>query len=143
MKPRSEKIILRGEYSHQSEDKATAVLKPGHVVELVPAGGVKPQSVAKKKTVMRVATADIFTGKGIEDAYAVGENVYFTALKSGDRAQLRIAAAGAAIVRGDQLELKGDGTVSKLTDGNPVAEALEAIDNSAGATEAFINTEIV
>ena len=144
MKARSERIILIGD-PIQSEGKAGAALKPGHIVEFVGAdSNVQPQSTAQKNTLLRIATANIFTGKSIEDAYAVGENVYFSALRPGDEAQARIPAAAPAIVRGDQLELSGDGTLRKLTSGGvAVAEATEAVDNSAGAEEAFINIQAI
>lgn len=143
-KTRSEAIILRGlEFSLSKEAQCTVACKPGYALELDAAGGVKPQATAKKQTLLRIATENLFEGKGIEDTYAIGDRVYYTDLKPGHEAQVRIPAGAEAILRGDQLELVGTGTFRKLTDGQPVAEALESIDNSGGATEVFINIEAI
>lgn len=142
-KVRSEVIILKG-CPIQSEGTAVAELSPGHIVELSGAeNGVDVQSTAGKATLLRIATANIFVGKSIEDAYAEGEIVYFCALRPGDEAQARLAAGTASISRGDQLQLSDDGTLAPLSSGTPVAEAIEAVDNSGGTAEAFINIQAI
>lgn len=117
-------------------------VKPGYALERN-AGKVRPQSTAKKRTLVRIATENLLEGKSIDDIYAIGDRVYYTDLKPGHEAQVRIPAGAAAIVDGDQLELAGDGTFRKLTDGQAVVEAIESIDNSGGAAEAFIYVEAI
>lgn len=127
----------------QNEASCSAAVSPGHIVEFTGTTQVRKQATAKKKTLLRIVTCNLFLGGDKDTAYAAGDNVYFSSLKPGDQAQVRIPAAAAAIVRGDQLELSGDGTMRKLTDGAALAEATEAVDNSAGGTEAFINIEVI
>lgn len=144
MKSRSEAIILTGmAFILAYESPCTATLLPGHIVELTGATGVRKQSIAKRRTAIRVATENLLLGGTIETPYASGDNVFYSTLKPGDQAQVRISANAAAIVRGDQLELTGNGTLRKLTDGVAVAEALESVNNSAGSTEAFLSVEVI
>lgn len=154
-KTRSEAIVLLGNPERQ-EDKAIAAFSPGHLLEFN-STGVRKHSVAKGKARKAIATENELLGKTIEDAYAINDNAYLAVFKSGEQAQVRLAAAAAAIVKGDFLESAGDGTLRKLTaasqgggapyaytsEGVPLAVALEAIDNSAGGTEVFINVEFL
>lgn len=141
-KTRPETIVLKGD-PILKEAQASAAISPGHVIEFGGAKDVQKQSTADKNTLLRVAVENDLIGETIEDAYAANDNVLYVSLRPGDEAQLRVAASAAAIVKGDQLELTGDGTLNKLAAGTAVAEALEAVDNSGGGSEAFIIVEAI
>lgn len=142
-KDRSDVIILKGE-PYQSEGITSEEgIKPGHIIEYGGTNDVQKQSIAKKQTAKRIVTTNLLEGKSIDDAYANGSRCLFSTLRPGDVAQVRIPASAAAIVKGDQLELSGDGSCRKITDGNPVFEALEPVDNSAGSEEVFITVEAI
>lgn len=140
-KTRPDVIILRGD-PPLSEALADAALFPGHAVELT-ATGVRKQATADKDTALRVVRENDLVGGTIDDTYATGDNCYYHVLRPGDEAQVRVAAAAVAIVVGDQLEFTGDGTLNKLAAGKAVAEALEAVDNSGGGSEAFIKVQAI
>jgi hypothetical protein len=54
-----------------------------------------------------------------------------------------VAAAAAAIAIGAYLEYAGDGTLKVWAAGTRIAQALEAVDNSAGGAPARIRVEIL
>lgn len=125
------------------EGIAAEAIKPGHVIEHTADDKFQKQSTAKKDTLLRIATENDLIGKTIDDAYAADDNCYMHIPKSGDKCMLRLPAGAAALVIGDLLELSGDGTVRKLTDGKAVAEVELAVDNSAGPADAFVQARIL
>jgi hypothetical protein len=139
MKARPETIVLIG-FPERKEDKAVAAFSPGHILEFSGAG-VRKQSTAKIAGRKAVAFENELLGKTIQDAYDVNENAYYGIFKSGEKALVRVAAAAAAIAKGDRLEFDGTGCLRKWTDGIAQGIADEALDNSAGATEAFLKVE--
>lgn len=138
-KIRPETIVLVGSPTRK-EDKAIAAISPGHVVVYSGTGIIK-RNVAAVAGPKAVAFENEHLGKTIEDEYAIGENVYYGVFKSGDRAQVRVPAGAAAIAKGDSLEFDATGCLIKRAAGIAVAIAEEALDNSAGGTEAFIKAE--
>jgi hypothetical protein len=140
-KLKSETIILKGE-PNLFEGAAAAVLKPGHVVQYTGLTFSK-QSVALKKTPLRVVTEQDLIGKGIESTIPSGENVTVHFATPGHIVQAMLPASAAAIVKGDQLEMKGDGTLRKITTGAAIAEAWESLDNSANAAEVLIQVQAI
>lgn len=157
-KSKPETIKLIAPTLRRCEAKATAAIKPGHILQLdTTATQVKVNATAKIRPRLAVALEDELGGKTITDAYANGDRVYYGIFKSGDVAQLRLAANAAAITLADQLEVAADGTVRKLTAGSQlgsglftytppgiaIAAPLEAIDNSANAAEVFIKVEFL
>ena len=141
-KARSETISLKGE-PLLKEGAASAAISPGHFVEFGGTKDIRKQSTAQANARRAIALENDLEGKGITVAYAANSNVRYGSFHPGQEAQVRVAAAAPAIVKGDALELAGDGTVRKLTgSGNIIAFALEAIDNSSGSSEVWINLEI-
>lgn len=140
LKTRPDAIYLKGQANlwNSSEANAAAAINPGYIVELTGTVNVQAQSVAKANAAVLIATEDLIRGKTIDDAYAADDRVYFVACQSGDEVQGKVAAGAGALVRGDQVELAGDGTVQLLTDGWPIGTVLVDLDNSAGADEAFL-----
>lgn len=140
-KERPEKIVLVG-MPTRKEDKAITAMSPGHVV-VYSGAGIRTRNVAAVAGAKAIVLPDELRGRTITDAYAIGDNVYYGIFKSGERAQVRLAAAAAAITKGDSLEFDATGCFRKLAAGVAVAVAEEAIDNSAGGEEAFIKVEFL
>jgi len=141
MKTRSETIVLVG-MPTRKEDRAIAAVSPGHVVVYSGAGIIK-RATAAVQGAKAIVFENELLGKTILDAYAIGENVYYGVFKAGDRAQVRVPAGAAAIIKGDSLEFDATGCFRKLASGVAVAIANEALNNSAGGAEAFLTVEFL
>lgn len=123
----------RGRYD---EGRLSTVATPGHLLKLEAAGTYRTHNVAGGMTMLALAIEDALIGKGLNDAYAIGDLVRFYVPQVHEEVNILIPAAAAAIVVGDKLTSNGDGTFKKsngTTDYN-LLEALEAKDNSAGGT---------
>lgn len=125
---------------------ASTVIKPGHLVEEILAT-VQEHSTAAANAQKLVALTDTPTGGTIDDVYTVAATVRYGAFHAGQKGFLRLAASAAAIIVGNQLESAGDGTVRIITADAAtddtqrdaiVAYAVEAVDNSGGGSEVFI-----
>lgn len=125
---------------------AATTIKPGHLVEEILAT-VQEHSTAADNAQKLVALTDLPTGGTIDDVYTVAATVRYGAFHAGQKGFLRLAASAAAIVVGNVLESAGDGTVriaaaDTATDTDQrdaiVAYAVEAVDNSGGGSEVFI-----
>jgi hypothetical protein len=119
---------------------ANAALSPGHVMELLSTGKVQKNTAVTKNLPKLIATEKEYSGGSITDAYATDDTVIVGVFNSGAEVTLRLAAAATAVVVGDRLIPVTGGTVGKIvTATDPVfAMALEAVDNSAGGSEALI-----
>ena len=133
--------------NNEALSAAASAIKPGHLVEELAAGTVQEHSTAAVNAQKLIALTDTPTGGTIDDAYAVGATVRYGAFNGGQKGFLRLAASAAAIVIGDALQSAGDGTVRiQTTDAatddtqrdSLVAYAVEAVDNSGGGAEVFI-----
>jgi len=96
-------------------------------------------------------------GLTISDDYAANSYVQSEYLRTGDEVLANVAANAAAIVIGDLLESDGAGglrkrtAASQLTSGNyaytpagsVIAQALQAVDNSAGASRTRIKVVLL
>jgi len=149
-------ISLKG-LGTRKEAAADVAVTPGYLLEFG-ATGVQPHSSAGTDAAAAFAVENDIAGKGIDDDYAIADQVLYSVFTPGDEVYGLVAAAAAAIVKGDFLESAGDGTLRKHTaqavvEGGAatytisskaiVARAIEAVDNSAGAAEARIQIEIV
>jgi len=126
---------------------AATAIKPGHLVEELAAGTVREHAGAGLNAQKLVALTDTPVGGTIDDAYTAAATVRYGAFNTGQKGFLRVAASATAIVIGNALESDGDGTVRVLTTDaatddtqrdSIVAYAVEAVDNSGGGTEVFI-----
>ena len=126
---------------------ASTAIKPGHLVEELAAGTVQEHSGAGLNAQKLIALTDLPTGGTIDDVYTVAATVRYGAFHAGQKGFLRLAASAAAVVIGKALESDGDGTVRILTTDTAtddtqrdsiVAYAVEAVDNSGGGSEVFI-----
>lgn len=130
---------------------AASAIKPGHLIEELSAGTVQEHSGTALNAQKLFALTDLTLGGTVDDAYAVAATVRYGAFSSGQRAFGRVAVGSVAIVTGDALQSNGDGTVEKLatdtaTDDTQrdsiVGYAREAIDNSGGSAEVFIELRV-
>lgn len=137
-------IALTAPKRHK-EFLANAAFSPGHIVELMSTGLVRLNTVVTKTIPRLIALEKEYDGKGITDAYAANDQAIIGVFGPGDEVTLRVAAAATAIVVGDRLITITGGTVGKIVTATDVnfAIALEAVDNSAGGSEAFIRCMLV
>ncbi len=136
-------ILLKGD-GIRKEGVTVGTIVPGELVERVPTG-IQVHGVAAEKTLPAIALEYRIQGKGIDDAYLVGDQVLYSVLPPGAEFQGLLQASSAAVVIGDLLVSAGDGTFIKyvgeinLTDnttGTP-ADALE--DVTVTPTQVLIN----
>jgi len=144
------RIIVKGT-ALRDEDTAVAGITPGHLCEQV-AAGVQVHSGAGLNAVPTFAVERDLVGDGIGVAYVALDTVLLAHPRSGDIINGLVAAAAAAIVRGDYLESAGDGTVriattDAATDDTQragiLAVAEEAVDNSGGGAVARLLFRVI
>lgn len=151
-------VLLKGkDRCEMKELPAGGAITPGHLVQMNSAGKWVVHPTAKGYAAPAFAVEADLIGKGIDDAYASNDNVYTFICAKGAEVNALLAANAAAIVIGDYLESAGDGTLRKLTaqsqsgttpfavteGGKPVAQALEAVDNSAVGATARLKVVII
>ena len=144
-------IVLKGE-GIRKERIATTAVNPGHLVAITSTDGIRTHATAAGNAARAFAVENEIFGDGIDTAYAIGDRVLYEILPPGSEVQAKLAAAAAAVTRGDFLESAGNGTLRVLTvnaatsqaqRASVVAVALETINNSGGGTEVFIKVELL
>lgn len=134
------------------EARASEVILPGHVVEYVSSGKFRKNDRAGDVRVLpMIALQKEYEGQGLfagthgTYSYAIDDQVVAGIFLSGSEVVLRVPASASAIVIGDILTTTSDGCVIKAANAAniPIAVALEALDNSGGATEVYIKALIV
>lgn len=132
--------------SIQHEAKAGGTITPGHLVarQNDAVDTVEVHATAGGGCNANFAVEYDMTGRSISDNYASGDQVIFRTFMPGSGVYALVAANAAAITKAAKLTSAGDGTLELAGDGDIViAEAREAVDNSAGASPARIKVEIV
>lgn len=132
----------------RKEGTSAAILRPGHFVISRPRTATLPGTLAFPVlggVAQGVVYENELEGKGITVAYAAGDNVLYGVWPKGGEVLGRVAAANTAIAAGAPLAVTATGTLTTATVGthHVVAVAMEAVDNSGGASEVFIQVEIV
>lgn len=125
-------IILRGQPLINEEGVASAVIKPGYLVDGVlsiaphaAAGGVCPRTFALDREEMGAGIDDTHRiAPSISSDYAVGDTVKVGAFSPGMRVNALIAS-GQNITINDRLESAGNGTLRKFAAGEILGRALE------------------
>ena len=118
-------ISLRGRPANR-EGIANAAITPGHLIEQMASGKFRVHATAGGVKPGRLfAREQLYTGKGIDTAYAANDSLPILDCKPGDVIYALVPASAAAIVIGDLLESAGDGTLRKC--------AAYLTDNSGGA----------
>lgn len=138
------KVVELYGYGIQAEAAVTdAAVTPGMLLVRT-ATGVRPHNVAGGSASPIIAHENGAVGRGIDDDYAVGDQCIFKTYNAGSGIYALAHAGGAAIVAGALLASAGDGTLEVAgLDTVAVATALEAVDNSGGATPVRIRVEII
>lgn len=134
-------IVLVGDLlKYHQEAPADAALKPGHIIKKNSDGEVLKHATAGGRAPYYVAKEQALVGDLISTAFAAGDVVPYHIAQRGDVAYCRLPASASAVVIGDQLCSNGDGCLKKGNGTTDVtlAEAEEAVDNSAGSGEVFI-----
>lgn len=122
-----------------NEYEAGGTIIPGQLVQLVSDGTVQTHGTAGGVAEKAFALEDELQGKGIDDAYAIGDRVQVWNTRPGDEvyALLNPSATAVNITIGDFLESAGNGnlqkygTVSATATLPPIAIALEALTTDA------------
>lgn len=78
----------------------------------------------------------------ISTAYATGVTVQYGAYSAGQEVNALVAAGALAIADGAPLTCSTDGTLVTGTEANAIAYAMEAVDNSGGATVVRIKARV-
>jgi hypothetical protein len=135
-------ILLKGR-GIRVEAVAGGAITPGHLLTRDATGKLVVFNTAGGAAPRIFAVENDIVGKEIKDAYAANDYVQAEHLHSGCEALGFVIAGGAAIVIGDLLEAGGAGGFRKLNTGVAIAQALEAVDNSAGGTQARIKVALL
>lgn len=149
-------VLLLGASLIAKEAAALANITPGMLIDRG-TGGVQPHGLAGGPASPLFAREEEFAGGSIDDVYETGDRVPFYVGAPGSEFYALIPA-GANIAEGAELESNGDGTLRAYA-GQAVAEggtasytihdrrivgrALEAVNNSAGASAVRIKIEVV
>lgn len=136
-------IFLKGSPMGKEGLAGAAGIMPGMLVERAAGGTVVPHATAGGPAVPAFARPNEVIGNGIDVAYDADDTVLYGVSTSGDEVYSLVAAAAPAIADGAYLESAGDGTLAALTTGQAVAKALEAVDNSGGASSVRIKVEVL
>lgn len=149
-------VILKGR-GVRLELVAAGTITPGHLIAVDSNGKYAVHGTAKGAAAPIFADIRDYEGKGIDDNYSANDFVQGEIVTSGAEVNALVAASASAIAKGDLLESAGDGTLRKRTadsqsgttpfavtvGGVAIAVALEAVDNSAGATPVRIRALII
>ena len=149
-------ILLKGRGT-RLEMVSGGTITPGDLVMVNSSNLLVRHSTAKGQAMPAFAVENDLEGKTIDDNYVVNDYVQSEIMRTGDEILARVAASASAIVIGDFLESAGDGTLRKLTPssqsgttpfavtpaGLAVAQAIEAVDNSAGGSAVRIKVRIL
>jgi hypothetical protein len=136
-------IVLRGDPIVNEEEPATEAITPGHFIELTSTGWRKNTANAANIAPIVALEREEF-GKEIGDAYATNDYVKAAALAPGMRVYAFIPS-GQNIAKGAYLTGDAAGRLSSsgVAAGIRTAQALEAVNNSAGPGDARIRVQIV
>lgn len=150
-------IILKGD-GIRKENKAGGAITPGMLVMFASDGDMEVHGTAGGNATPMFALEQDFFGKDIDDAYAANDLVQYTVACTGVEIAALVKGAEAAIKKGDYLQSKGDGTLTKYTAAEiggsavytpvykrVVAQAMEDIDVSgdANTTKSRIRVQVV
>jgi hypothetical protein len=140
-------IHLKGQ-PIRKEGVATAIVKPGYFVVSRPRTATQNGSIGLPTAgaaAQGVILENELEGKTITDSYAIGDNVLYGVFPKGSEVLARVAAANPAIAAGVPLKVTATGTLALGVVGTDhiVAVSIEAVDNSAGGAEAWIQVEII
>jgi len=125
-------VVLLGMDSviQNEDDKAAAAITPGMLVAYNGSGDLVPHATAAGAASRMFALEREEAGGDFDDLYAIGDTVKVGYCPPGVRIAALIGVVNAT--KGAFLESDGTGKLRLLTTTNPVAQALEALNNAAG-----------
>ena len=132
-------------HGQREEKVASGAIKPGHMIEVDANDKVKVTSVANVARVKMWAFGDHLQGRTIDDAYAIGERVFYGICKPGDRILAR-GLNGQDYTVGQLLMPNAAGQLIAYVDAGtntPVARVVEFLDNTPGSADAFVKVEVL
>jgi len=135
-------ILLKGN-PIRKEGAAGGAITPGHLLKRTSTGTFVVHDSADAAVAKAFALEADLIGNGIDDAYAADDQVQVAYCRPGDEIYALLPAAAGAVVVGNFLQSNGNGCLKMLAGGTPIAVALEAVDNSGGATPARIKVEVI
>lgn len=137
-------VIKIKSHGREDEIEAGGAISPGHLLQVDSTGDVVVHARDASAVERLIALEDALQGDIVTTAYADGDKVRVLHALPGDVVQARLAASATAVVIGDELTAETDGTVAiVVTTDETVAIAVEAVNNSAGGTEAFVRIRFV
>lgn len=139
-------ILLEGDMEDRhGELICTGAVSPGHIITRTSGNLVTKHATAGAASLaggsVWVAKEDHIGVRGgtINDAYSSGDRVFFHDPRKGDLLYCRVAAGATAITRDAPLTSDGAACLKLATGTDTVlARAEDALDNSAGGSEAFL-----
>lgn len=150
-------ILLKG-YARSEEAVAAAGsnIKPGMLLQRTTAGTVQPHSTAKGAAVALFAREMDIAGGTIDDVYEDGDTVLMWSCEKGDEVYAWLVDEGNVAI-GALLESAGDGSLRTQTAasqlgtgtydytpaGQPIARAMQAVNNTGGTGPVRIKVEIL
>lgn len=122
---------------------AKEVITPGMLIERVNDSGTpkyQKHGTAAQGGARTYALDQSMLNKGVDETYAIGDLVEAVVCPAGTTIWALIAS-GQNIAAGIKLESAGNGTLRVLAAGQPIAQALEAANNTAGPANMRIKVE--
>ena len=139
-------VVIGPDKPIYSEAAAGEAITPGHVVSIRQAGdnveAIKNTRTEVTVPMMVAVENDIF-GKGIDDAYAVGDTVIYQHLRAGCEFMATVPVGAPAIAFDDPLTPDASGNLVKGTEATAVARARTVVDNSGGTTPARVRALVL
>jgi hypothetical protein len=137
-------VLVKGGGMTQ-EAVANAAITPGALLNFRSDGKVEENTDATKQRPIAVAFENEMFGKGIDDDYASGESIVYRWLHEGSEWNALVPAGAAAIALHDYvIPGAGGGVITGAgTSIAAVGLALEAVNNSAGSSEARILVRVI
>jgi hypothetical protein len=145
-------VLIKGRGIRKEFKAGAAGIMPGHLLTLNTSGQAIVHATAAGNAARLFAVENEVVGKEISDAYANGDNVIAEHLPSGAEVNAFVIANGAAIVIGDYLESGAAGGLRKTTANaatadtqrsGVIAQAMEAVDNSANGSQVRIRVALL
>ena len=136
-------IALKGP-TRYDDGVAGGAITPGHLIDIDDLSAIVVEGTGDKKQSTAFALEYDLIGNGIDDAYVSGDRVKFGLFQPGEEVYALVADGTAAIALGASLTGSDDGTLKPtVTAGDEIAQALEAVDNSAGGAPVRIKVRIL
>lgn len=146
----NQRIFVRApDPGHIYDDVSDEAISPGQLIEGGGSNDIQLQSTAGENCERAVAMVDRNTHGGRTDDWASGDTVEYAIAQRGDELYMRLGSGSSEynISKWEFLEADGNGNLQSAgttgDENDRLFQALEAVDNSGGSSEAFINVRAV